>query len=406
MVNSVVKPATPSLLILRSGLVGTAVELPEEADNLFERLVRDPLVPERPVRELLCTEMLCSVLRNTSRLRQHLFECLAEKSGVRAQIVKGLEWRIETEQDADGKRIDLLIEGWVEHEGQRERRILWIIELKVDAPLQDSQPGCYDRWMIKRETEYRAGFVLARNSDVNKLPRALRPRWRCISWTWLGIEVEKAIRSLALPAAESLLAAHLLGFIRLHFWEESEMPKQQLTFDDVALLRAFAVLGQPCEEKVKELVQPLVEVVKKSGLARSKPKVSSNLYNPSKCCVVEWRLDRAGRVWLWAGVYEDAIFIDVISSPQDSRKPAIRKAAADRKAELHKRDRNWIVGKPDPDSWTDEWDDVYLQIPLEVLLSEDDQAAALRRIVTKALNDLKVSGIAAAIERAASGRSK
>ena len=108
----------------------------------------------------------------------------------------------------------------------------------------------YDLWLTHQLVIHRRGIVLAMTSRGCSLAEGLKERWFQISWTQLGLAVETILESGALPDGDTLLGRHLAGFIRMHLWKESEMPDAALSFDDVALIRAFATMGPECEERV------------------------------------------------------------------------------------------------------------------------------------------------------------
>lgn len=66
------------------------VRFPPQADNLFERLIRDPQAPERPMRERQCAEMLRSVLVACPTLRACILKWLAQMSGVPTELISTL----------------------------------------------------------------------------------------------------------------------------------------------------------------------------------------------------------------------------------------------------------------------------------------------------------------------------
>ena len=93
--------------------------LPENDDNLFQRIIRNPHIEAANPRERECTEMLCAVLRNTNVLRLHLLRCMGDCAGVTIDGFDDLHFVIETEGAIGSKRDDLRIEGWRETEEER-----------------------------------------------------------------------------------------------------------------------------------------------------------------------------------------------------------------------------------------------------------------------------------------------
>jgi hypothetical protein len=55
--------------------------VPEHSKNLFSRIIRNPVRPDRPMRERRCTEMFCATLMNCPVVRDVLFRWLAERAG-------------------------------------------------------------------------------------------------------------------------------------------------------------------------------------------------------------------------------------------------------------------------------------------------------------------------------------
>jgi len=120
----------PLLTIPREPESGTAhVRLPRVADNLFERLIRDPQAPSRPMRERQCTEMLRAVLVNCPALSDAVYRWLADQFRIQPDVLAGMRWIVETEGAIGAKRDDLRIEGWREADGDEQCFILWTIEV-------------------------------------------------------------------------------------------------------------------------------------------------------------------------------------------------------------------------------------------------------------------------------------
>ena len=170
------------------------VHVPRPNDNLFERLIRDPQSPNRPMRERQCAEMLRSVLVACPGLASFVFKWLAQFNGVPHKLIDELDWSLETEQSIGSKRDDLRIEGWSTGEEEPRQVVLWTVEIKVAAPLHesslqewetesgpasDSDPEVvsqlenYDKWLKQQKVDYKAGFVLALRDMSAALPDGL-----------------------------------------------------------------------------------------------------------------------------------------------------------------------------------------------------------------------------------------
>jgi hypothetical protein len=76
-----------------------------------------------------------------------------------------------------------------------------------------------------------------------------------MSWSKLGLKVLDALRSGKLSSEDEFLAKHLLGFIVDHLWRVSEMTEFEVNFDDVALMRAFSVVGRDSEDKINRALR-------------------------------------------------------------------------------------------------------------------------------------------------------
>ena len=129
------------LLILDDAPRDLAVPVPPISENLFARLIRNPQVPDRPVRERQCTEMLCSLLLNAPELRGVLFRWLAGLAGG-PESLEDLRWTATTEQAIGKKRDDLRIAGYRDSDEETsERVVLWTIEVKVLGAPSLQQPS-------------------------------------------------------------------------------------------------------------------------------------------------------------------------------------------------------------------------------------------------------------------------
>ncbi len=135
------------------------IQLPEPNDNLFDRLIRNPQAPDRPMREVQCSEMLRTVLVTCPTLKLFVLNWLGRMAYVNRNEIESLDWSLETEQSIGSKRDDLRIQGWT---SEGRRAVLWTVEIKVAAPLHESskwdeengetvnQLQNYDSWLSQR----------------------------------------------------------------------------------------------------------------------------------------------------------------------------------------------------------------------------------------------------------------
>ncbi|MCX6984658.1 MAG: hypothetical protein NT118_07905, partial [Lentisphaerae bacterium] len=264
------------------------VNLPLEEDNIFSRIIGDP--ESRWVNERRCSEMLCSVFRNTEILRSSLLLRLAEKAGQPISDIKNMSWAFETELPTELKRIDLTITGSDAESGKA--LVYWIVEIKVQAPFSMSsrivddtteedegeifdqedvnQLENYDRILGRpgmNEISNKCGFVLTIRNVESKLPKGLKCKWTCLTWTELGMETEKTLKNTnTLSHVERFLGRHMLGFINKYLWRDEEMGNDtRLSFEDVALIKATYRKTTDLEKKVCEMVSSLGKVIEDSG---------------------------------------------------------------------------------------------------------------------------------------------
>lgn len=394
------------------------VPLPPDSENLFSRLIRDPTAPDRPVRERQCTEMVRSVLIHCPQLREQLFNWLAGLVGCDRKALLKLEWQIETEQAIGSKRDDLRIGGWPSEDPSGEQVVLWTVEVKASAPLHYSscegfddaellatsvdlpreevvQLVNYDCWLSKQPARHRAGFVLAVTDLTSEMPTGLREQWRCVTWTSLGRQLEQVLGIKKLPATETLLAEHMLGFIRRYLWS-GDMTCNRLELEDVAILRAFARIGIDCERKVNSLVAGLEEIIRQSGLATGRTTLQKTLFRTYVRSVVfsylvpDKQASACGSPAIMAGVLGDEAVVWIESSPPGPAKALIRKLGRTLEAALQSRNPSWRV-MPDEDR---RWYDITVSMPLVKVLAADDQREAMVSFVRAAIEDMRAVGFA------------
>ncbi|HSZ59677.1 MAG TPA: hypothetical protein VK797_28800 [Tepidisphaeraceae bacterium] len=386
--------------------------LPERAANIFQRIIRDPRAGSANARERECTEMLASVLINAPIIRERVFRWMAIASNTDPKLIATLDLELRTEQPIGSKRDDLRIEGWQILEEKSRRRLLWTVEVKVGASFHYSsddrvddasdpeekvdeelvnQLVNYDAWLRDQTADNRRGFVLSVRYLHDQLPKLLEP-WTCLTWTGLGTQLESTINDDCLPPDQLLLAKHLLGFIKANLWRSSEMLDSKLDFNDIALIRAFSVLGRECELKINRLVGTLEPVIAKSGIGYGDVKLRPNLYGQGSCCWIERRLLSTEEDAPYFGSsigcdqeFGDYASVDIWFSPKHPRRQELMDAISEKLPLLTKRDPRWTLGSPVAADWTA----LYLWRPLTDFLSEPEQEKALASFVSSATEDLK-----------------
>jgi hypothetical protein len=401
-----------ALLIL---LLPPAVETAEAAarENLFERLIRNPHPDSPLVKERECTEMLACVLIHAPRVRALIFEKWAETVGLSPSELTGLEFVIRTEQQIDGKRDDLRIEGFRRSVDRSEPVLLWTIEVKVQAGFHESSLiGCeevesvdleygnqitnYDAWLNKQPHRHRAGFVLSLSSLKDCLP-SCKCQWAATTWTSLGslLEVVAGQRD-QLPPTELFLARHLLGFIKKFLWRRGEMSDDRMDFDDVALLRAFAdERGKLCQQRVEVIVKSLVPMIAGSDVGVGDVATGGKLFGAYNTYYA-WRpfapKGAEGKdPVLIVGVEGDSLVVWIQTRPGHPKKNKVRDLVVTHLEDLRSRNSEWKVPEQS------EWCDLLIEEPLVRLLAAKSQLDHARNFVQGSLGNLSKTGLAAAI---------
>jgi len=395
------------------------LDLPSDADNIFQRLIRNPHIESDTPRERECTEMLCAVLLNTHRLRLHLLNWLAKSVDQDAGDLADLDYRIDTEGSIGSKRDDLRIEGWRSQEDQQTLVLLWTIEVKVGAwfhesSIQDStipttaedeervelvnQLVNYDHWLCHQPAEHRAGFVLALDDMACDLPTNLTMPWHCLTWTDLAEQVIEAISTNDLPPSEEMLAKHLLGFIKKHLWRVSGMTNDRIEFDDLALLRAFASIGVDCDKKVTRLVAQLEGMLKEADIGEGKIALNQTLFRTYLRCTIYryfFLPEEFPYPILVAGVEKDQLIVFIESAKGYAQKPAITQAIRSVEDRLKERNQEWRVPSPEDHQGLR---DLEVRLPLTNLLVAPDQEAVFLEFFRKAFEDINQVGVVQAIQ--------
>jgi hypothetical protein len=378
--------------------------LPPATDNLFSRIIRNPFAGSASLRERQCAEMLASLLINAPSACRQLCRHFAEISGIPRDVVDQCEFSIDTEQSIGRKRDDLRIEGRPKSNSYGERWVLWTIEIKVgayfhlssdatvDGPSEEeelkNQLVNYHHWLMgQRDCRYKAGLVLALEDLTNDLGRdvpEILSHWKCLTWTTLGVILRDFILTeTAIPAEEQFLCRHVLGFIAQYLWRSAEMPDSRIDFEDVAMLRAWAIMADECESKVKKLVDPLADLIAGFPIG-SDPDQRDNLFSRrgryAKGKVIGGKKDPG--LELWAGVAMDRgdegakVYVWLESAPRSPLKFALHSFCR----RLEAVNGRWETGNP---YW-----DACLSMPLTELLVAENQQERIQKFVKDALSDL------------------
>jgi len=370
--------------------------------------------------------MLCALLQNAPQVAQRLVGWLGLQVSKPCPIPNEIELHFETEGAIGAKRDDLRIVG-KKGDGEDTPYFVWSMEIKVGASLHYSsrqlddtevldeeiankdvkaelvnQLQNYDDWLATRPAERVAGFVLGVQNLQEAIPSNLKCDWTCLTWTGIGEQLSICIRDANLPPHESFLARHVLGFIYENLWRESEMSQAQLNLNDVALIRAFAALADDCKEKVRRLVEPLAEVITRSGVGQGEVG-TQKLFEGRKMC--EATCDFGGEWYLTAAIGCDtdakSDYLSVwLEGPSKHPQKAKFKAQINSMIpSLKKRNPAWSFPSQDSEKGWQDWIDVELTVSLEKFLGADDQRKALEIFVERAIEDLKDVGLIDAFKK-------
>lgn len=387
------------------------VNLPLEDDNIFSRIIRDPNY--RMANERRCSEMLCSVLRNTEILRNSLLIRLSEKAGKPIPDIKNMSWVFDTEQPTELKRIDLTITGSDAESGRV--LVYWIVEIKVQSPFnmssrivddttEEDEGEIFDRDDVNQLENYddilgrpemdeisnKCGFVLTIRNAESKLPKGLKCKWTCLTWTELGMETEKTLKNTnTLSHVERFLGRHMLGFINKYLWRDEEMGNNaRLSFEDVALIKATFRKTADLEKKVCEMVFSLGKVIEVSGLGTGEiSKPTKSLFTGFCYVTIGRKLLPKSNIILHVGF--DFMSLSVaLQSLNKGERVALEAAAKSTIGNLKKLDGRWNY-----EYWNNKGEDIFdyigIYVPIEEFLSAPDQLKAMQDFVRKALSDMK-----------------
>ncbi len=393
------------------------VHLPPPQNNMFERLIRDPQAPDRPMRERQCAEMLCGVLIGCPVLRRHVLRWMAQRVGVPLSVADELIWQMETEQSIGSKRDDLRIEGFLAYpNGELTQIVLWTVEIKVAAPLhvssrqdwseeglaeQSSDPEMvsqlfnYDAWLAKQPVKYVAGFVLSIRNSSHEVPDGLTQTWCCVTWTDLAMVAEDALAGNLLPSTEHSFAEHMLGFIRNRLWDETDMTTSRLELNDVALLRALAAIGPSCSRKIKDLVRQFEQVFQDTGIRFVDIRTPTSYFDrtagiefgATARCVNSREL---GEVSVSATVVVDDVSVSIHTYPKNCKAQSIVRDIVNKsRTQLTERNPNWVFCDPDDSDYLI----ANISKPLVSVLAYEDWQAPLMDFVRDVLAELRDVGI-------------
>ena len=370
--------------------------------------------------------MLASLLLISSPVRANLLAWLGELAKCPFPFWDDDEvtCQILTEQPIGAKRDDLRIEAWRSTDKGETLVALWSVEVKVGSSLHSSsrqelggesdeeagldnviQVKNYDHWLQLRRNAnphaHVAGFVLALTDISEQLPKDLASPWPCITWTQLGANLKKCLETQQLIEADAFLTRHTLGFIRKYLWRDDDMKTSDssITFDDVALLRAYRMIASDCERRVNCLVEPLLPILDAFLNGSGQSKHQKQLYGPyARSDVYALLFPPHPYPYICAGIGgpsdRPAVTVWLETAPNSKYTSVVCKVVDEHLSALNKLDSRWRKG--DSDSWwrlTIEW-------PLEELLAEENQESAISSFVAKSLNQLKESNMFTALKKA------
>jgi hypothetical protein len=383
-----------------------------EGANIFERIIRDPTALHRPMRETLCTEMLCCLLLNAPVLRKQLLSWFAHETQVPADALLDLNWEIDTEQAIGRKRDDLRISGYLRSDQHDLLRVLWTVEVKVAASFHSSTPDwdqsddCsitqphgdgdassttevvnqlfnYDAWLAKQSTEYCAGIVVT-ISPV-ELPVGLRSTWINLTWSSISDRMKQSLSAHETPPEERLLVTHVFDFIRKYLADPNKM---ELTFDDVALLRAFDQYGLESKQKVARLVTSCLERLRQLPLSLEWAFQDHTFLLSRRCCQWAYLTPKKG-ICLFVGIWAAEVCVWIETQPSRAAlKSKVRSQCRELLSALRERRTEWQVVEEKLD-----WYDAYYSIPMTCLLTANDQPTLFTDMVLNAVNDMLETGL-------------
>lgn len=410
-------PASPLLLAVDTNQeAAQRLFLPDSEHNIFQRLIRNPRPAGRLPREAECTEMLVGLLLNAPTVQLRFLEELAKRAGLDHIDFSTLTISITTEQDMDGKRDDIRILAWREDlPTDVPPLLLWTVEVKVGAgfhaslALSENTDGDvhqvinYDHWLARQEANHRTGFVLAMTDLSESLPDGLVNRWHCLTWTEIARSAEELLRDAPLGTVEAFLARHFLGFANRYLVTEmNDSDLGSLSFDDVALLRAYTHIGRQTRERVRSLVDPIGDLLEEKAVFPGVVRPQRNLFGGHHRQV--WVQSMVGNApvqlpYLMAGIAQaigpmDAV-IWIETSPNYALKRQFREVLAASLSQLQARNDQWNLLPEEYNGW---WE-MLVAHPLESIVADPNPAQRMSNFVADALEDLRVTGVAERLMR-------
>lgn len=364
--------------------------------------------------------MLCSMFQHCPVLRRRCLQWMAARGNAAVpEPGDEMDWTFKTEFSVASGRLDLLIDATPEEADapgtNPSSGLTWIVEVKVQssfhqAPAVEQQTARgergagedkqfvnqidnYDWWLSRQEARHRAGFVLGVADLSADLPTSLDNPWTCVRWAGLGRCLEEACSEGSLSDAESFMARQMAGFIRLNLWSESTMNDEELTFDDVALVRAMSLHGQGCRDKVKELVSVACDSLEETDLGVEPPRCQRNLRISSPKLWARLELVDSGDVRIQGGVHFADFVLAVWAKPNSSLYQGVHDIVNSKFDELEQQDERWRRFEDTESEWASEWRPAEIRMPLTDLLAADDQEGAVREFVETGLHHLEEAGI-------------
>ena len=169
------------------------------------------------------------------------------------------------------------------------------------------------------------------------------------------------------------------------------MADEDVSFDDVALLRAVTSLGAPLHAKVDRLVKPIGELMVAGGLGTGDPRYQGGVLGKHRRAIF-WRylVEGSNNPYLMAGIVTHrgpAVAVWIESAARHPLKREIREACVAALPLLTERRAGWTH---DPNR---RMADLELRLPLRHLLDADDQQATVVEFITVAIRDLVEAGL-------------
>lgn len=382
------------IILIGSGCADNGFNFPCEKDNLFDRIIKNPLQRDQEVREVRCTELLCVMLRTLPKFRKVFCSFLIDKTTLSRDLIDDLSWDFETERQAFSKRIDLLITGKKRNSDIAE--ILWSVEIKVNASFHFSsrfaeeevvevnQIVNYDDWLNLETANNKHGFVISKNDLSNDISEKLNHNWYFIKWSDLGREILSKFEEGFFPQEEIYPIKHYLGFIYTYLARRYEMKKNGLGFDNIALLRAHDQIGSETKDILSDFIKNIKAVVENSKLNSQKIKVYDEYYiKEQQCWVSATLLEKMKFFVKFYAVFHESHFYVGIESVPSSKKKKFQDALKNKLSKFSINNRYWTCSSEEG-----EWTDIEIGFSLTELLNVDDQGQTLAEWTSEAIDHL------------------